>query len=104
MIFDHRGEAGGSLEAYLGSIAARLRAVAAARGAGALGLTALGGTAACVFFANQAAFSRASVIGSRAILLAALGAAGLVDVGFGTSRVWAGWVMPREEQLYELRY
>ena len=78
MIFDHRGEAGGSLEAYLGSIAARLRAVAAARGAGALGLTALGGTAACVFFANQAAFSRASVIGSRAILLAALGAAALL--------------------------
>ena len=74
MILDHQGQPGGSLEGYLGSIVVRLRAAAAAKGLGALGLTALFVTAACVFLANRAAFSDASVIGSRTVLLAALAA------------------------------
>ena len=74
MILDHQGHPSGSLERYLGSIVLRLRAAAAAKGVGALGLTALAVTTACVFLANRAAFSNASVIGSRTLLLLALGA------------------------------
>ena len=74
MILDHQGQPGGSLEGYLGSIVVRLRAAAAARGLGALGVTALCVTAVCVFLANRAAFSDASVVGSRTVLLASLAA------------------------------
>ena len=74
MFLDHQAKPGGSLEAYLGSIVVRLRAAAAAKGVGALGLTALCVTSVCVFLANQAAFSYASVVGSRTFLLVALGA------------------------------
>ena len=63
MIFGHQAQPSGSLEKYLGSIVLRLRAAAAAKGVGALGLTALTVTAVCVFLANQAAFSAASVVG-----------------------------------------
>ena len=74
MILGQQAQPGGSLEKYLGSIVLRLRAAAAAKGVGALGLTALSVTAICVFLANQAAFSAASVVGSRTLLLVALGA------------------------------
>ncbi|MCY4535722.1 MAG: hypothetical protein OXB91_10180, partial [Bryobacterales bacterium] len=74
MFLDHQAKPSGSLEAYLGSIVVRLRAAAAAKGVGALGLTALCVTAVCVFLANQAAFSNASLVGSRTLLLVALGA------------------------------
>ncbi len=74
MILDHQGQPGGSLEGYLGSIVVRLRAAAAAKGLGALGVTALCVTAVCVFLANRAAFSDASVVGSRTVLLASLAA------------------------------
>ena len=63
-----------SLDDYVRSVAGRLRAAAATRGAGALALTALAATALCVYLANRAAFSPASVAGSRTFLLASLAA------------------------------
>ena len=64
----------GSLDSYLASISRRLRAAVASRGAGAVAITALLGTAACVYLANRAAFSPASIAGSRVFLLVALAA------------------------------
>ena len=72
MILGQRAESSGSLDDYLGGIATRLRAAAATRGAGAVALTALLATALGVYLANRAAFSTASVAGSRALLLLAL--------------------------------
>ncbi len=63
-----------SLDAYVRTVAGRLRAAAATRGAGALALTALAATALCVYLANRAAFSPASVAGSRTFLLASMAA------------------------------
>ena len=74
MLLGERTQPAGGLDEYLGSVARRLRAAVATRGAGAVALTALLATALCVFLANRAAFSPASVAGSRAFLLAALGA------------------------------
>ena len=74
MLLSHEGRGGVTLDAYLASIAKRLRASVASRGAGAIAVTALLATAACVFLANRAAFSPASVAGSRAFLLAAIAA------------------------------
>ncbi len=75
MLFGQQAPAGGSLDEYLRSIARRLRVTVATRGAGAVALTALLSTAVCVFLANRAAFSPASVFGSRAFLFATLAAA-----------------------------
>lgn len=72
MLMGHQGQAGTPLDEYLGSIAKRLRAAVATRGAGAMAATALVSTALCVFLANRAAFSPSSVAGSRAFLIAAL--------------------------------
>ena len=72
MILGQRAESSGSLDDYLSGISTRLRAAAATRGAGAVALTALLTTALCVYLANRAAFSTASVAGSRAFLLVAL--------------------------------
>ena len=74
MLLRHEGRSATTLDEYLFSIATRLRASVASRGAGAIALTALLATAFCVFLANRAAFSDASVAGSRALLLAALAA------------------------------
>ena len=73
MLFGHQDQRPGGLDQYLGAIAGRLRATAATRGLGALGLTALCLTALCVYLANRAAFSTASVVGSRMFLAIALG-------------------------------
>ncbi len=75
MLFGQPAESGAGLEQFVGSVARRLRAAAATRGAGALGLTALCATAACVFLANRAAFSEGSVAMSRLFLLGVLTAA-----------------------------
>ncbi len=72
MLFGDSIEAGASLDNYLGSIAGRLRAAIAARGAGAVAWTALCLTAVCVHLANKAAFSDASIVGSRLVLGAML--------------------------------
>ncbi len=74
MLLSHEGRGGVTLDSYLASIARRLRASVASRGAGAIAATALLATAAGVFLANRAAFSSASVAGSRAFLLAAIAA------------------------------
>ncbi|MDE0127756.1 MAG: hypothetical protein OXN97_24580 [Bryobacterales bacterium] len=74
-LLDERDQTGTSLDEYLGSIATRLRAAVASRGAGAMAATALASTAICVYLANRAAFSEASVVGSRVFLLLALLAA-----------------------------
>ena len=63
-----------ALDEFLSAVVRRLRATAAARGAGAVALAALLATALCVWAANRAAFSPASVAGSRMFLLAALAA------------------------------
>ena len=72
MLFEESNHSDRGLDEYLGSIARRLRATAATRGAGAVSLTALLATGACVYLANMAAFSPASVAGSRLFLGAAL--------------------------------
>ena len=73
MLLDRNEQPGGSLDAYLGLIAGRLRAAAATRGLGALAGAALAVTCVCVFLANRFAFSPASVLTSRTLLVAALG-------------------------------
>ena len=72
MIFDQQAQSRGSLDDYLGLIARRLRAAVATRGVGGVALTALASTALCVYIANRAAFSDASIAGSRTFLLAAV--------------------------------
>ncbi len=62
------------LDELLGAVARRLRATVATRGASAVALAALLTTALCVWAANRAAFSHASIAGSRVFLLAALAA------------------------------
>lgn len=61
------------LDDYVGSIARRLRTAVTTRGIGALAASALLATALCVYLANRAAFSDASVAGSRVFLLVVLG-------------------------------
>ena len=72
MILGPQWQTNASLDSFLGSIVVRLRAAVLTRGLGALAATAFVVTAICVFLANRAAFSSASVIGSRAFLVAAL--------------------------------
>ncbi len=72
MLFEDSNEASPGLDSYLGTIASRLRATVATRGAGAVALTALGATAVCVYLANRAAFSDASIVGARLFLAAML--------------------------------
>ena len=72
MILGPQWQTNASLDSFLRSIVVRLRAAALTRGFGALAATAFVVTAICVFLANRAAFSPASVIGSRAFLVAAL--------------------------------
>ncbi len=72
MLFEQSSQTGRSLDDYLRAIAGRLRTTAATRGAGGVALTALLATAACVYLANKAAFSPASVAGSRLFLGAVL--------------------------------
>ncbi len=72
MILGYQGQPSASLEQYLASIARRLRAATATKGTGALAVSALCATAVCVFLANRAAFSTASVAGSRTFLLVVL--------------------------------
>ncbi len=65
MLFGESKRSSASLDEYLGSISSRLRATVATRGAGAVSLSALVATAVCVYLANRAAFSDASIVGSR---------------------------------------
>lgn len=74
MLFEQGIRTGGSLDGYLASVAGRMRAAVLSKGLGALAGTAFAATVACVFLANRAAFSNASVVGSRTFLLTALGA------------------------------
>ena len=78
MILDQRDQPAGGLDDYLGTISRRLRASVATRGAGALAGTALVATAICVYLANRAAFSDASILGSRTFLLVAIAAVAMV--------------------------
>ena len=72
MILGPQWQTNASLDSFLGSIVFRLRAAVLTRGLGALAATAFVVTGICVFLANRAAFSPASVVGSRALLVAAL--------------------------------
>ena len=73
VILGQQEKVGVGLDQYLGSIAKRMRAAVVCRGFGALAATALVVTAVCVFLANRAAFSPASISGARAFLFLALG-------------------------------
>ncbi len=72
MIFSQQAQTTRSLDEYLDAIAKRLRASIATRGMGILSLTALLGTCLCVFLTNRFAFSAASILSSRTLLVAAL--------------------------------
>ncbi len=72
MILDNQAQTSGSLDDYLGWISRRLRTAVATRGVGVVAVAALVVTALCVYLANRAAFSDASIVGSRTFLLAAL--------------------------------
>ena len=103
MIFDQQAQRTGSLDKYLDAIASRLRTAIATRGLGILSLTALAATCLGVFVANHFAFSAASVLSSRTILVAALASVVVLLLVWPLRRLSRGGVLQRAADEAERR-